>query len=142
MPYTFRKAERLCRQKVLEKMFAGGSRSYSFFPLRVVYMPAPELDAPVSVMVSVSKRRFKRAVRRNRVKRQIREAYRLQKHLLLDALPAGCPPLAVAFIYLGDKLCESAVIAARVKAALARIADNVAAQAPDTAPPADNPTAL
>ena len=127
MPYTFRKPERLNRKKVLERMFAGGARSYSFFPLRVVYVPAQELEVPVSVLVSVSKRRFKRAVKRNRVKRQVREAYRLNKHLLLDVLPPGCPPLAVAFIYLANELCDSALITRRMQAALARVADNLAA---------------
>ena len=75
MPNTLRKSERLDKKKVIEKMFAGGSRSFSVFPLRVVYLPVEELEAPVSILVSVSKRRFKRAVKRNRVKRQIREAY-------------------------------------------------------------------
>ena len=74
MPNTLRKSERLDKKKVIEKMFAGGSRSFSVFPLRVVYLPVEELEAPVSILVSVSKRRFKRAVKRNRVKRQIREA--------------------------------------------------------------------
>ena len=149
MPYTFRKSERLNRKKVLERMFAGGARSYSFFPLRVVYIAAPELEAAggaqVSVLVSVSKRHFKRAVKRNRVKRQIREAYRRHKHLLLNALPReGCPPLAVAFIYLSDDLCDSALIDERMKAALARVADNVASAACPAAPAAtgDAPAAL
>ena len=85
MPNTLRKSERLDKKKVIEKMFAGGSRSFSVFPLRVVYLPVEELEAPVSILVSVSKRRFKRAVKRNRVKRQIREAYRMNKHGLLAA---------------------------------------------------------
>ena len=72
---TLHKAERLNRKKVIEKMFAGGSRSFSLFPLRVVWLPVEELAAPVSILVSVSKRRFKRAVKRNRVKRRVREAY-------------------------------------------------------------------
>ena len=67
MTHTLHKAERLNRKKVIEKMFAGGSRSFSLFPLRVVCLPVAELDAPVSILVSVSKRRFKRAVARNRV---------------------------------------------------------------------------
>lgn len=79
MPNTLRKSERLDKKKVIEKMFAGGSRSFSVFPLRVVYLPVEELEAPVSILVSVSKRRFKRAVKRNRVKRQIREAYRMKQ---------------------------------------------------------------
>ena len=45
MPNTLRKSERLDRKKVIEKMFAGGSRSFSVFPLRVVYLPVEELEA-------------------------------------------------------------------------------------------------
>ena len=68
---TLHKSERLDKKKVIDKMFSGGARSFSVFPLRVVYLPVEELEAPVSILVSVSKRRFKRAVKRNRVKRQI-----------------------------------------------------------------------
>ena len=128
MPNTLRKSERLDKKKVIEKMFAGGSRSFSVFPLRVVYLPVEELEAPVSILVSVSKRRFKRAVKRNRVKRQIREAYRMNKHGLLAVLTEKCR-LAVAFIYLSDQLVDSSVIEDRMKTALARIAEKVAANA-------------
>ena len=110
MPNTLRKSERLDKKKVIEKMFAGGSRSFSVFPLRVVYLPVEELEAPVSILVSVSKRRFKRAVKRNR------------------ADGKKCR-LAVAFIYLSDQLVDSSVIEDRMKTALARIAEKVAANA-------------
>lgn len=127
MANTLRKAERLDRKKVIEKMFAGGARSFSVFPLRVVYLPVDELEATVSILVSVSKRHFKRAVKRNRVKRQIREAYRLNKHALLDALDERQRRLAVAFIYLSDEQVDSAVIEERMKTALARIVEKVTA---------------
>lgn len=123
MANTLRKPERLNRKKVIEKMFAGGSRSFSVFPLRVVYLPVEESDAPVSILVSVSKRRFKRAVKRNRVKRQIREAYRMNKHELLSVLAQRQSRLAVAFIYLSDELVDSSVIEERMKTALARIVE-------------------
>ena len=125
MANTLHKSERLDRKKVIEKMFAGGSRSFSVFPLRVVYLPVEELDVPVSILVSVSKRRFKRAVKRNRVKRQIREAYRLNKHLLSDALSGSQTRLAVAFIYLSGGLVPSSVIEERMKIALSRIAEKL-----------------
>ena len=106
-------------------MFAGGSRSFSVFPLRVVYLPVEELEADASILISVSKRRFKRAVKRNRVKRQIREAYRVNKHELLNALAEKKCRLVIAFIYLSDQLTESSVIEERVKTALARIVEKV-----------------
>ena len=109
MPNTLRKSERLDKKKVIEKMFAGGSRSFSVFPLRVVYLPVEELEAPVSILVSVSKRRFKRAVKRNRVKRQIREAYRMNKHGLLAVLTeksAVWPCLHLSFGPVGRLFCH------------------------------------
>ena len=125
MANTLRKPERLNRKKVIEKMFAGGSRSFSVFPLRVVYLPVGELDAPVSILVSVSKRYFKRAVKRNRMKRRIREAYRVNKQELLNVLAQKQIRLAVAFIYLSDDLVAFSVIEERMKTALARIAEKI-----------------
>ena len=125
MPNILRKSERLDKKKVIEKMFAGGSRSFSVFPLRVVYLPVEELEAPVSILVSVSKRRFKRAVKRNRVKRQIREAYRKNKSLLVDELQRREQRLAVAFIYLSDELVATAELEEKMKIALARISEKL-----------------
>lgn len=122
---SLRKPERLDKKKIIEKMFAGGARSFTIFPLRVVYLPAEELEAHAAILVSVSKRRFKRAVKRNRVKRQIREAYRLHKHPLLEALATRQQRLAIAFIYLSDELTESSILQERVKIALARIAEKL-----------------
>ena len=125
MDVTLRKPERLNRKKIIERMFAGGSRSFSLFPLRVVYLPVPDLEVQAAILVSVSKRRFKRAVKRNRVKRQIREAYRLNKHLLLPALAEKSCRLAIAFIYLADELVETSVIEERMKTAMNRIAERL-----------------
>lgn len=118
------KAERLSSKKLIDKMFAGGANSFSIFPLRVVYIPVEEQSATVSIMVSVSKRRFKRAVKRNRVKRQIREAYRIHKHPLIEQLDLQHRQLAVAFLYLSDRLTDSAIIEKRMQTALCRIAEN------------------
>ena len=77
-------------------MFEGGhSKSFSIFPIRVVYMPVEQGEVPATILISVSKRRFKRAVKRNRVKRQIREVYRKNKQPLLDGLQNNCFYLSV-----------------------------------------------
>lgn len=125
MANTLHKSERLDKKKVIEKMFAGGSRSFSVFPLRVVYLPVEGLEAPASILVSVSKRRFKRAVKRNRVKRQIREAYRLNKQPLLETLAQKSLHMAVAFIYLSDELVDTALIENRVRTALSYIVERI-----------------
>ena len=127
MANTLHKVERLDKKKIIEKMFAGGSRSFSVFPLRVVYLPVEELEADASILISVSKRRFKRAVKRNRVKRQIREAYRVNKHELLNILVERKCRLAIAFIYLSDQMAESSIIEDRMRIALVRITEKMAA---------------
>ena len=127
MANTLHKVERLDKKKIIEKMFAGGSRSFSVFPLRVVYLPVEELEADASILISVSKRRFKRAVKRNHVKRQIREAYRVNKHELLNILVERKCRLAIAFIYLSDQLVESSIIEDRMRIALVRITEKMAA---------------
>ncbi len=130
-----RKPERLNQKKIIEKMFAGGSRSFSIFPLRVVWLPAEELDVQASILISVSKRRFKRAVKRNRIKRQIREAYRLNKQILLAPLTEKNSRLAIAFIYLADELMNSALVEEKIKTALTRIVEKIPAE--QTAQPAE-----
>lgn len=125
MNNTLCKAERLDKKKIIEKLFAGGARSFSAFPLRVVFLPVEELEAQAAILVSVSKRRFKRAVKRNRVKRAIREAYRTQKHALLEALVDRNLRMAIAFIYLSDDLADIALVEERMKGALMRIIENL-----------------
>ena len=107
-------------------MFEGGvSKSFSIFPIRVVYMPVEQGEASASILVSVSKRRFKRAVKRNRVKRQIREAYRKNKHLLVDGLQSREQHLAIAFIYLSDELATTVELEEKMKIALSRISEKL-----------------
>ena len=123
---TLCKAERLHSKFVIEKMFAGGfSRSFSVFPLRAVYMSVEQQEVPVSILISVPKKRFKRAVKRNRVKRQIREAYRKNKGPLWQVLQEKRLGLTIAFIYLSDELCRTEEIEEKVKVLLARIAERL-----------------
>ena len=120
------KAERLNSKTQIGKMFEGGaSKSFSIFPIRVVYMPVEQGEAAASILVSVSKRRFKRAVKRNRVKRQIREAYRKNKDLLTAALQHSGRRIAIAFIYLSDELVATAELEEKMKTALARISEKL-----------------
>ena len=134
MPNTLKKAERLDRKKVIGKMFTVGAGAHSFtvFPLRVVYLTEPELKSQASVLISVSKRYFKHAVDRNRVKRQIREAYRLNKHILLETLANRNEKMAVSFIYLTDELMPTDFIEKRMKMALEKMVEKLAMEHPNT----------
>ena len=94
------------------------------FPIRAVYLlePTNGEQAPVSILVSVPKRCFKRAVKRNRVKRQIREAYRLNKHSIINKVQAlEGKSLMIAFIWLDEKLHDSEEVTRKVVNLLHRI---------------------
>lgn len=121
------KAERLKRKLVIESLFGGNGKSFPVFPLRVVFMTTErEMDtAAVRVLVSVSKRCFKRAVKRNRVKRQIREAYRKNKQLLYEALEGKTFGLVLAFIWLDKELHPSEEIEQKMKMLLHRVIEKM-----------------
>ena len=127
--YTLNKSERLCSKKLIERLFAGGNKSFPSFPLRVVYMPldTEETTADASILISVPKKRFKHAVKRNQVKRQVREAYRHNKLILLDALKAKETPVKIimAFIWLDNKIHASDEIEYKVKKLLTHISENI-----------------
>ncbi|MBR6142245.1 MAG: ribonuclease P protein component [Bacteroidaceae bacterium] len=118
--HTFRKAERLCSRKVLEELFGGGHQSVSAYPIRAVFMPNEE--GMVRIMVSVSKRYFKRAVKRNRIKRQLREAYRLQKETLLPQLQGG---LDIAFLWTSNEELPTEKVFQKMQNILQRIQESV-----------------
>lgn len=127
------KAERLSGKKQVDTLFSGGAgRSMSIFPIRLVYVFQDSTGDPkepqAKMMVSVSKRYFKHAVQRNRVKRQLREAYRRNKHLLLDTL-AQHPDAQVlmAFIWTSDQTAPSADVESRMKRLLLRLGEKTTA---------------
>lgn len=127
--YTLNKDERLCSKKLIDRLFAGGNKSFPTFPLRVVYMPlAPEENTvDASILISVPKKRFKHAVKRNHVKRQIREAYRVHKYILLEALKAKETPskIVLAFIWLDNKIHSTEEVDYKVRKLLTHIAENM-----------------
>lgn len=109
------------QQKEIDALFGQPHQSVRVFPVLAVFQEVDRTSgAPVQLLLSVSKRRFKRAVRRNRTKRLLREAYRRQKHLLRYQ-PAPGRGLNVAFMWLSDALMTQAQVDAAVAQVLERM---------------------
>jgi ribonuclease P protein component len=107
--FTFKKEERLSREKIIQELFKKGS-SFYLYPFKVYFMQNPNPDSAThQVLISVSKKNFKRAVDRNSIKRRIREAYRLNKNLL-----PGQNKLAIAYIYSVKEILPTAQIQERL----------------------------
>jgi ribonuclease P protein component len=87
------KIERLSKKKSIQELFEKGS-SFYLYPFKTIYLSGPVTQAAHQVIVSVSKRNFKKAVDRNLIKRRMREAFRLNKSLI-----AGTSKFQIVYIY-------------------------------------------
>ena len=120
---TLCKEERLRGERVISNLFDSG---HTFFvsPYKVFWIKIPEsVLYPSRFAVSVSKRRFKRAVKRNLIKRRTREAFRINKQLLNKAINGGQIHLMV--IYVSDQLLPYAELEGAMKKILQRIAQQI-----------------
>jgi ribonuclease P protein component len=123
--YTLSKEERLSWKRYIDLLFAKG-QSFVAFPLRVVYLPVEEDSlAPVSILISVPKKKFKRAVKRNLIKRQIREVYRVRKYTLIDPLVEKNSRMLVAFLYLDKEIRSFAEMEKAMTKALTTLVNKV-----------------
>ena len=133
-----RKEERLCSKKLIDTLFGtGGSHAMTAYPLKAVYRLIDSkretsvskemvMESKVQVLVSVPKKHFKRAVKRNRVKRQVREAYRKHKsYVTLRVNELTDKQLLIAFIWLSNELIDSVTIEQRVSNLLQRIGERI-----------------
>ena len=99
MRSTFKKEERLCSKKAIDSLFATG-KSFGEFPLRVIHKEEKlNSNYPVKALFSVPKKRFKKAVDRNKIKRQLIAAYRQNKHVLYPVLEKCKKELSIAFVF-------------------------------------------
>lgn len=113
MNHTFPKTEKLCGQLHIKQLYATG-KHFVVWPLRITYAPAE--DDTTQVLIWASKSLFKHAVDRNRLRRQMREAYRLQKHLL------GNAQFRIAVNYIDRQQQDYATIERAMRKALTRLA--------------------
>jgi len=102
--FSYGKKEKLKSRKLLEKVFSKG-KSFLVFPVKIFYAEVEgPLDFPIKVGVGVSSRNFKKAVQRNRVKRLLRESYRLNKAPLHEYMQVNGKRAMIFFLYIDKQL--------------------------------------
>ncbi len=119
--YTLGKEERLKSRKVIELLFKEG-KSFSNFPFRVVWKYLQqENNFFLQAGFTVSPKYFKKAVDRNRIRRLMKEGYRLQKNELQQNLEHSNKRLGIFFIYVGKEIPEYPLIVEKIAAILVRL---------------------
>lgn len=125
MLYSLNKHERLKRRKVIEKLFQSG-KTLQVAPILAYYsIEQLETKYPAQAGFTVSSRNFKKSVDRNRIKRLMREAYRLQKHILYDGLREKSQQLAVFLVFTGRNIPEFELVKDRMEVVLGRLVEKV-----------------
>lgn len=104
MSFGFSKNERLCSRTLIERLYADGHRLMAF-PYSI-HWQQQSLDVPCQVLITTSKRKFKHAVDRNRVKRLTRECYRLRKPAFYDFLTVHGISITLSLNYIHTDIFE------------------------------------
>lgn len=123
MSFSFPKKEKLKSKKLIEQLFAEGI-GVTNYPIKLVYLKTNfEDDSKCKVGVTASKRNFKSAVKRNRIKRLMRESYRLNKHLIFNNIEGN---FAFMFLYLGKEMPSQSKITDAMIPLMRKFIDEIA----------------
>ncbi len=118
---TFPKNERLCYKPSIDQLFTTGHR-FHVAPFRVLWQePTEPAETPLRILITVSKKRFPLAVRRNSIRRRIREAYRRQKQVLIPRLAASGRACECCLIYSGSGNESSTELESKILLLLQRL---------------------
>ncbi|MEZ2335508.1 ribonuclease P protein component [Mucilaginibacter sp. RCC_168] len=126
--YTFKKEERLCNKRLIDKLFHNGS-SFLCYPFKASWLINSEPQQfPAQVLFSVSKKRYKHAVDRNLIKRCMRESYRLHKQqCLYNLLTAANKTIVLSVGYIGKEIVPYSVIEKKMLKMLSQLAEQLTA---------------
>lgn len=119
---TFSKNERLCSKILIDRLIETG-KSFNHSPYRITWLPIAESSAPIKVVISIPKRSFKKAVDRNRLKRQTREIYRKEKQKVYDVL--ADKKILMMIVYTAKTKIEFKELEIKLKEALERLIKSV-----------------
>ena len=123
MDFTFKKEERLCSPVLIEKLYREGE-SFLCYPLRFVCLKSDDAaTVNVKVLLTASKKTFKRAVDRNLLKRRMREAYRLNKNQLSETVQGF--QLILAINYIGKEIVEFKTIETKMLKGFEQLKTNI-----------------
>jgi ribonuclease P protein component len=117
--YHFKKEDKLKSRKAIEALFSTG-KSFSQYPFKFIWLPQNNI-AHLQAGVGVSSKQFKKAVDRNRIKRLMREAWRLKKNPLQEQLLANEKHLSVFILYIGKEVPEYNLVLEKIELALKRL---------------------
>lgn len=120
--FTLGRDQRLKSRQLIERVFREG-KSINVFPFRVYYLiqPLTEGRQPLQAGVGASRRNFKKAVDRNRIKRLVREAYRVKKEALSLLVKEKQLSVSLFFIYMGKELPDHRLVSGKIAVALEKI---------------------
>ena len=126
LKFTLGRSNKLKSRKLIKEIFEE-KQVVNAYPLRAFYLCKEDLDRPFQVGFSVSKRNFKSAVKRNRIKRLMREAFRLQQDLLSKALTGKEIKVAILFIFADKEMPSYDQVFAKMEKALLKLEKRILA---------------
>ena len=126
---SLKKEERLCNVKLIEKLYHSGS-SFLVYPFRIIWHSSEAIsEFPVQILISVPKKKFKRAVDRNLLKRRIREIYRTHKaENLFPFLNERSEKIVLGINYIGNEIAEYVSMEKKFNTAMLRLKKNISEQ--------------
>jgi len=121
MDQTFTKDERLCKKILISKLFREG-HSFFIYPFRVIFLEIMiPVNFPVQVLISVPAQIIRKAVLRNKIKRRIREAWRINEEILYEDLTERQQQMAVCIMYTSKEILPSSLVREKIILILQRL---------------------